>query len=454
MAQQALAAGTTVPRRRALFGLLDADGWALGVGQGARLVRSIIILMLGYLPDRAYYLTVGRTVDLGVLVWSPINLCPPENETLPCPAPVGAIVPWEPSPAELALPRRGPTGPSSRSARSCSTSAAPTARRPSRRSTSPRRSGPATSTSGPTGPALPAPRDRRQRRRSSPAASTSSAASDADGAPTDTVFVLTPDGTTGELGRVEDAPDDLDAARGPRRAPPRSPTADGLLLIGGSQRERPGRPRPGRSLLDNERRARQVGRGAAARRRRRPTRPPRSSATTSGCTAAATPNGPVGAVQRGDVRQAGRRRACPTNPDEGKVDRAGRSTTTANLPGAADQRRGLGAPTARSTSSAAPTAPRPTSEVYWAVPTTDGDIAEWKHLAASDLPAPDRRRAGRRQRPERVPRRRRRPTRRRRRHRASGRTSPRSRRSSSSASSGRPCRGSRSRARSASSSAT
>ena len=37
MAQQALGAGTSVPRRRALFGLLDADGWALGVGQGLRL---------------------------------------------------------------------------------------------------------------------------------------------------------------------------------------------------------------------------------------------------------------------------------------------------------------------------------------------------------------------------------------------------------------------------------
>ena len=93
MAQQALGAGTVLPRKRALFGLLDQDGWAwASVKAFAWLV--IIILMLGYLPDRAYYLTVGRTVDLGVLVWSPINLCPPTNETLPCPAPVGAVIPW------------------------------------------------------------------------------------------------------------------------------------------------------------------------------------------------------------------------------------------------------------------------------------------------------------------------------------------------------------------------
>ena len=104
MAQQALGPGTAVPRRRALFGLLDADGWGWASVK-AFVWLIIIIFLLGYLPDRAYYLTVGRTVDLGVLVWSPINLCPPQNESLPCPAPVGALVPWEPSPVELNLPQ-------------------------------------------------------------------------------------------------------------------------------------------------------------------------------------------------------------------------------------------------------------------------------------------------------------------------------------------------------------
>ena len=103
MAQQALGPGTAVPRRRAVFGLLDADGWGWASVK-AFVWLIIIIFILGYLPDRAYYLTVGRTVDLGVLVWSPINLCPPSNETLPCPAPVGALVPWQVSPPELNLP--------------------------------------------------------------------------------------------------------------------------------------------------------------------------------------------------------------------------------------------------------------------------------------------------------------------------------------------------------------
>ena len=76
MAQQALGPGTAVPRRRAVFGLLDADGWGWASVK-AFVWLIIIIFILGYLPDRAYYLTVGRTVDLGVLVWSPINLCPP-----------------------------------------------------------------------------------------------------------------------------------------------------------------------------------------------------------------------------------------------------------------------------------------------------------------------------------------------------------------------------------------
>ena len=103
MAQRALGAGTVVPRKRALFGLLDGDGWGWASVK-AFLWLIFIIFILGYLPDRAYYLTVSSTVDLGVLVWSPINLCPPSNESLPCPAPVGAVIPFENSPAELALP--------------------------------------------------------------------------------------------------------------------------------------------------------------------------------------------------------------------------------------------------------------------------------------------------------------------------------------------------------------
>ena len=61
-------------------------------------------MLLGYLPDRAYYFTVQQTVDLGLLLWSPINFCPPSNVHLPCPVPVGATLPWQPSPPEIQLP--------------------------------------------------------------------------------------------------------------------------------------------------------------------------------------------------------------------------------------------------------------------------------------------------------------------------------------------------------------
>ena len=89
--------------RRALFGFLDADGWGwAGVKAGVWLV--IIIMLLGYIPDRAYYFTVGRTIDLGIMFWSPVNLCPPENGGLPCPPPGGSVEPWQLSPSQLDLP--------------------------------------------------------------------------------------------------------------------------------------------------------------------------------------------------------------------------------------------------------------------------------------------------------------------------------------------------------------
>ncbi len=91
------------PRRRAFFGLFDAEGWIWATVK-ALFWFVLIILLLGYLPDRAYYFTVQKTVDIGLLAWTPVNFCPPENETLPCPAPAGGTLPWHPSPAEIQLP--------------------------------------------------------------------------------------------------------------------------------------------------------------------------------------------------------------------------------------------------------------------------------------------------------------------------------------------------------------
>lgn len=102
MAQYALPPGAA--RRRTAFGLLDADGWTWASVK-ATFWFLLIIFLLGYVPDRAYYFTVSPTLDVGFNAISPINLCPAENKPdLPCPAPAGAVIPWEASPAELALP--------------------------------------------------------------------------------------------------------------------------------------------------------------------------------------------------------------------------------------------------------------------------------------------------------------------------------------------------------------
>jgi Galactose oxidase, central domain len=107
MATTALPSTTGAVRRRTFFGLFDADGWAWA-GAKALVWFVIIVTMLGYIPDRAYYFTVGKTVEIWPLApflqWSPVNLCPPENQTLPCPAPAGAVLPWQPNPPEVQLP--------------------------------------------------------------------------------------------------------------------------------------------------------------------------------------------------------------------------------------------------------------------------------------------------------------------------------------------------------------
>jgi hypothetical protein len=101
VAQQALPPGAL--RRRAVFGLLDADGWTWAFLR-ALFWFLVIIFMLGYLPNLAYFFTVSNTVKVGYNFASVVNWCPAVNEDLPCPAPAGATLPWQSSPPELALP--------------------------------------------------------------------------------------------------------------------------------------------------------------------------------------------------------------------------------------------------------------------------------------------------------------------------------------------------------------
>ena len=107
MANTALPAPHHPVRRRALGGLLDADGWTWA-GVKAVFWFVVLVTLLGWIPDRAYYFTVQRTVELWpaapFLHWAPINFCPPSNETLPCPAPGGSTLPWHTAPEQVRLP--------------------------------------------------------------------------------------------------------------------------------------------------------------------------------------------------------------------------------------------------------------------------------------------------------------------------------------------------------------
>lgn len=378
MTQQALGAGPTTRRRRALFGLLDADGWSWA-GVKAFIWLILIIFVLGYLPDRAYYLTVGRTVDLGLLAWSPINLCPPTNGSLPCPAPTGAIVPWDPSPAELSLPQArtdgaviqvGTTilyvgGTDGTTAQSTVWLA--------------RTVGSGNFDAWADGPALPAPRAD---------ASVAYVAgsiyvvggTDESGAPTTTVFKLTPDPITGELAAWEEQADL--ALPEPRAAAAAAVTPDGLLVIGGRDAGGPVTT-TWKSLLDNS-----GALGAWAPEQPLVAAQADASAVVVGdylwVYGGRDANGPVGAVQRGVFGQPAAA-GLPANSDEGKVIRWD-VNNAANLPVARDNAAGWGANGAVYLAGGSDgTRQRP--EVYWAIPTTEGDLPEWKHLEVSDLPA-------------------------------------------------------------------
>ena len=350
MAQQALGPGSAVPRRRALFGLLDGNGWAwASVKAFAWLI--IIIFLLGYLPDRAYYLTVGRTVDLGVLVWSPINLCPPTNETLPCPAPVGAVVPWETSPdrarpARAADRRRGHPG-----------RHADPVRRRLRRDDGQRRPVVAQTVGhrelrhvgrGPAAAGAARQRQRRLRRRQHLRHRWHRRGRRADR-----------HGLRAEPGQPDRRARRVDDRRTtsscPSRArrPPRAITPDGLLLVGGRNADGPV-DTTWKTTAQRAGRLERVDRGAASSSARRPTGRRSLIGDYLWLYGGSDANGPVEDRPARRVRAAGRRRAA-RQPRRGQARPSGRSTRPPTCRRRARTRR-AGAPTARSTSPAATTA--------------------------------------------------------------------------------------------------
>jgi N-acetylneuraminic acid mutarotase len=381
MAQQALLSGTTQTRRRALFGLLDANGWAWASVK-AVFWFILIIFLLGYLPDRAYYFTVNRTMDLGILAWSPINFCPPENRTLPCPAPVGAAVPWDSGPQEISLPepridggivqvgtRLLYIGGSDGSGPTATTYVATT-------------SGVGNFDKWIPGPDLPEPRSN---------ATVGFAVGKiyviggigADNKPTDTVFILSPNSQTGELGNWQTAEElKLDVALPEARSGAAFVAgADGVLLVGGT--------------ADGTTPVKTVWKSTFDTKGDLTAWTPQAELfqETTDAVAVLTgdylwvyggsaASGPTATVQRGEF--------AVENPDTRESEAAnlakfGVAGGPTDLPGPRTNAAGFTASGAIYLIGGRD-ATGIRSELYWAVPDANGNIPEWKHLAESDLP--------------------------------------------------------------------
>ncbi len=378
MTQQALGAGASIPRKRVMFGLLDADGWGWASVK-AFLWMLIIIFMLGYLPDRAYYFTVGRTVELGVLVWAPINACPPTNETLPCPPPTGAVIPWQPSPEELRLPAPRTGGSIIQNGTTLLYIGGSDGAKAVDTVYVSQVVGTGNFDKWTEGPTLPEPRS------GASVAFVSGSiyvigGRDGAGVPTDTIFVMNPDPKTGELKPWTTSDVKLPEGRADA-AGVVSPT--GLLLIGGSNAAGP---------VNTTWKSEPTGAGGTLGEWtvEAPLVFPQTNANAAvigdyvWLYGGSDANGPVGAVQRAEFGRPAIE-GLPDNPDEGKVIRWA-VNNDANLPEPRTEASGWSANGAIYLVGGEDASGAPQSQLYWAIPTTEGEIPEWKHLDVSDLP--------------------------------------------------------------------
>ncbi len=375
MAQQALGAGgATVARKRVLFGLLDANGWTWA-GVKALLWFTLIIALMGYLPDRALYFTIFPTIDLGLNAVSVVNLCPAENgEGVPCPVPPGAVLPWEVGPSELSLPqpREGGAvvqagvnllyiGGSTNGSDAVATVY----------------SSPIRSTVGNLSPwteVAPLPEPRR-------AASAAVVAGtvyviggfDAAGSPSTTVFAATPDVATGAI--TEWKPADALALPQPRGGASLAVAGDGLLLVGGTGPSGP-TASAWKSTLD----AKGVP-GAWKPMADMPERRTGAFASLQGSHlfvyGGSSEAGPTPIVLRGDLSAA--------KETAGQILSWGVSREGSTLPLPRDGASGWS--NAGTLYLAAGTGPDAQGQVWWATPDANGDITGWKNMPAGDLPA-------------------------------------------------------------------
>jgi N-acetylneuraminic acid mutarotase len=380
MAQQALHPGTTQTRGRAFFGLLDANGWGWASLKAA-FWFVLLIFMLGYVPDRAYYFTVNKTIDLGILAWSPVNFCPEGNRTLPCPAPAGAVVPWQTSPPNLSLPAVRTDGAIVQSGTTVLYVGGSDGTTASDLTFMTQSAGvgnfnPAGWTAGPK---LPAPRTNLSVLYSG-GKIYAVGGNDADGKPTTTVYILTPDAKTGALGEwqtTEQAKVDL-ALPEARSGAAIVAATDGIFLVGGTNGSGPVNTVL-KTTFDNK--------GVPSKWEVQPgvlyTPVTDASAAMAGnhlwVYGGTTADGKATAtVQRSEFGT--------TTADATKIVRFGVKGGGTDLPAARTNMSGFTANGALyAIGGSDGTTPQGT--LYWAIPTATGDLTEWKHLDVSDLPA-------------------------------------------------------------------
>lgn len=391
MAQQALSTGTTT-KRRVLFGLLAADGWAWASVKAA-FWFVVMVMMLAYLPDRAYYFTVFPTIDLGVnpayppsSYVTPINLCPPSNANLPCPAPEGALVPWQLSPAEISLPA-GRTdgalvqvgtkllfiGGSDGKTASADVYVAEIVNGSS-------------FDKWKAGPRLPDARARAGVAFANGAVFIVGG-QDASGKPSTTVYELTPNTQTGDLGAWKT----VDGAALPagRTAAALAIAPDGLMLLGGDDASGKPTTTVWKSTFDS------TGQPTAWAANA-PLIAPRAGALAAvvgnyiWVYGGSDAGGPTRIVERGLIK-------TPPAPSPAQPGQAAPASSVVqwavqaadapvNLPVARTDASGFSSNGAIYLAGGSDgTAPK--GEVYWAIPDANGDIAGWQHLPAGDLPA-------------------------------------------------------------------
>ena len=397
---KALPAGRPV-HRRALFGLFDSDGWGWAFTK-AMFWLLVIIMALGYIPDRAYYFVVSRTIDLGILGWSPVNLCPPENGTeMPCPVPAGGIVPWQASPTEVALPQPRTNGAAAQLGKNLlyiggsegTEGAAPSAATYA-----------ATIEAGnlgpwAEGPALPAGR-------ADAAITTLSGTAylvgglGPDGAPTDTVWSIGLDPDTSALGTwkpVQNAKKEDITLPEPRSGAAVVAVTDGILVVGGRGEDGNPTSTVWKSTLDDE--------GFLTAFKEQPSLAfPVADAdvalegTFLWVYGGSDANGPVGGVQRaqfGEIAtedgEGGAAEPTATPAPSGEISSGEAVGQWAvqdafNLPGPRTAASGFAANGALYLvgGSDGTSARR---ELYWALPDATGNLpGGWRHLDATDLP--------------------------------------------------------------------